>query len=55
MVNIGDVLFQLFSLLIVIILFVLIAGVFRTFQQRKKQLDRIEVKLDTILKEKKNE
>ncbi|RFU69329.1 DUF4083 domain-containing protein [Bacillus sp. V59.32b] len=49
--NIGDILFQLFAILIAIsipILFiVMIVSFVRSFKKQKEQLDRIEEKLDS--------
>lgn len=46
MFNIGDVIFQLFALLIPIVIIVAIIFFVRSSKKRKEQLDRIEEKLD---------
>ena len=49
-VNMGDVVFQLFSLAIPIIFIVILFSVWRASKQKKEQLNRIEEKLDRIQK-----
>ena len=51
MVNIGDILFQLVSLLFLIFFFVMIVMIIRSFRQRKNQLDKIEGKMNTLLEQ----
>lgn len=46
MLNIGDILFQLFAILVPIIFIVAIVFFIRSSKRRKEQLDRIEEKLD---------
>ncbi|WNS76476.1 DUF4083 family protein [Bacillus sp. DTU_2020_1000418_1_SI_GHA_SEK_038] len=46
MLNIGDIIFQLFALLIPIVIIVGIVFFVRSSKKRKEQLDRIEEKLD---------
>lgn len=46
--NLGDALFQLLMLGVLIITIVLIVRLFRSFSKRKDQLDNIEKKLDVI-------
>ncbi len=46
MLNIGDIIFQLFALLIPIVIIAAIVYFVRTSMFRKKQLNRIEEKLD---------
>ncbi|MFD1777206.1 DUF4083 family protein [Fredinandcohnia salidurans] len=46
MLNIGDIIFQLFALLIPIAIIVAIIIFVRSSKKRKEQLDRIEEKLD---------
>lgn len=51
--NIGDLIFQLVALLLLtVIIFAAVAGL-RTLKKRKAQLERIEKKLDTLIKEEK--
>ncbi|KAA6454915.1 DUF4083 family protein [Bacillus atrophaeus] len=51
--NIGDLIFQLVPLLLLtVIIFAAVAGL-RTLKKRKAQLERIEKKLDTLIKEEK--
>ncbi|MBT2574547.1 DUF4083 family protein [Bacillus sp. ISL-51] len=49
--NIGDVIFQLFSFVIAALFFFAVVYVFRSLKQRSVQLDRIEKKLDALRKE----
>lgn len=49
--NIGDVLFQLFSLGFIVLIIVLIVMFFRSITKRRNQLDSIEKKLDAINEE----
>ena len=51
MLNFGDILFQLVSLLSLIFFFVMIVMLVRSFQQRKNQLDKIEEKMNTLLEQ----
>lgn len=46
MLNIGDIIFQLFVFLIPIVIIVAIIYFVRSSKKRKEQLDRIEEKLD---------
>ena len=46
--NIGDIIYQLFSILVVIFFIVMIVSFFRSSKKRKEQLDRIENKLDKL-------
>jgi len=48
--NIGDIIFQLFSLAIPIILIVIFFSFWRASKQKKEQLNRIEEKLGKISK-----
>ncbi|WP_187393466.1 hypothetical protein [Bacillus sp. E214] len=48
MLNIGDIIYQLFSILVVIFFIVMIVSFFRSSKKRKEQLDRIENKLDKL-------
>ncbi len=51
MYNIGDVIFQFFSIIVVIFLVTIMVYTFRTFKLRISQLDRIEEKLDKLVQE----
>ncbi|PLS03364.1 DUF4083 domain-containing protein [Neobacillus cucumis] len=46
--NIGDIIFQLFAILVPIVFIVAIIFFVRSSKKRKEQLDRIEEKLDRI-------
>ncbi|WP_428910810.1 DUF4083 domain-containing protein [Niallia sp. Krafla_26] len=46
--NLVDALFQLLSLACIVLIIVLIVSFFRSKKYRKKQLDRIEKKIDDI-------
>ncbi len=46
--NIGDIIFQLISILVVIFFITMIVSFFRSSKKRKEQLDRIESKLDKL-------
>lgn len=46
MFNIGDIIFQLFALLVPIFFIIIIVFFVRSLRKRKEQLDRIEKKLD---------
>ena len=46
--NLGDALFQLFSLAFIVLIIVLIVSLFRSSKKRKNQLDRIEKKIDDM-------
>lgn len=46
MLNIGDIIFQLFAILVPIFIVVVIVFLVRSSKKRKEQLDRIEDKLD---------
>jgi uncharacterized protein YoxC len=46
MLNIGDIIFQLFAILVPIFFIVIIVFFVRSSRKRKEQLDRIEEKLD---------
>ena len=48
MLNIGDIIFQLFAILVHIVFIVAIIFFVRSSKKRKEQLDRIEEKLDRI-------
>ncbi|WP_257984375.1 DUF4083 family protein [Neobacillus cucumis] len=48
MLNIGDIIFQLFAILVPIVFIVAIIFFVRSSKKRKEQLDRIEEKLDRI-------
>ena len=48
MFNAGDIIFQLFSIIVVVSIMFMIVSVFRSSKKRKEQLDRIESKLDKI-------
>lgn len=49
--NIGDIVFQLFSFVVVIVMIALVISLFRSYGKRKNQLDRIEKKLDDLNQE----
>jgi hypothetical protein len=51
-VNIGDIIFQLFAILVPIILIFLLVGFFRSSKKRNEQIKRIEDKLDSVLEQK---
>ena len=46
--NLGDVLFQLFSLAFIVLIIVLIVSFFRSNKKRNDQLNRIEKKMDDM-------
>lgn len=46
--NIGDALFQLFSIGFIVLIIILIVLFFRSFSKRRNQLDSIEKKIDAI-------
>lgn len=46
MLNFGDLIFQLFALLVPIVFIVALVFFIRSSKKRKEQLDRIEEKLD---------
>lgn len=46
MLNIGDIIFQLFAMLIPVLFIVGIVLFIRSYKRRNEQLDRIEEKLD---------
>ena len=46
--NLGDVLFQLFSLAFIVLIIVLIVSFFRSSKKWKDQLNRIEKKMDDM-------
>ncbi|MBS4200038.1 DUF4083 domain-containing protein [Bacillus sp. FJAT-49732] len=46
--NIGDVLFQLFSFGFLVFTIVLIVLLYHSYSKRRNQLDRIEKKLDAL-------
>jgi cbb3-type cytochrome oxidase subunit 3 len=46
--NLGDALFQLFSLAFIVLIIALIVSLFRSNKKRKNQFDRIEKKIDDI-------
>ena len=46
--NLGDVLFQLFSLAFIVLIIVLIVSFFRSNKKRNDQLKRIEQKMDDM-------
>ena len=46
--NLGDVLFQLFSLAFIVLIIVLIVSFFRSNKKWKDQLNRIEKKMDDM-------
>ena len=48
MLNAGDIIFQLFSFIVMFTIIGMIVSVFRSSKKRKDQLDRIESKLDKI-------
>lgn len=50
--NIGDIVFQLFTYLIPIILIILLIVFVRSSKKRKQQLKRIEEKLDIVSEQK---
>ncbi|MCP3738134.1 LPXTG cell wall anchor domain-containing protein [Rossellomorea sp. BNER] len=52
--NIGDIIFQLTMLLIVIGIPLVLILTFFVFSRRNKRLNRIEEKLDKLLSDKKN-
>ncbi|MFK2824604.1 DUF4083 domain-containing protein [Bacillus sp. B190/17] len=47
-INIGDVLWQLFNLGLLVLIVIFIVQFFRSAKQRKTQLDRIESKIDAM-------
>ncbi|WP_349772347.1 DUF4083 domain-containing protein [Lederbergia citrisecunda] len=47
-INIGDVLFQLFSFGFLVFTIVLIVLLYHSYSKRRNQLDRIEKKLDAL-------
>lgn len=51
MINIGDILFQLFGILVLVFFIAIIVFVARSSKKRKDQLDRIEEKLDRVLRQ----
>ena len=46
--NLGDALYQLFSLAFIVLIIALIVSLFRNNKKRKNQLDRIEKKIDDM-------
>lgn len=46
--NLGDVLFQLFSIAFIVLIIVLIVSFFRSNKKRNDQLNRIEKKMDDM-------
>lgn len=51
--NLGDALFQLFSLAFIVVIIALIVSFFRSNKKRKSPLDQIEKKMDEITGNKK--
>jgi hypothetical protein len=49
--NLGDALFQLFSLGFLVLLVFLVALVFRSIKQRRIQMNRLEDKVEKLSKE----
>ena len=49
-INLGDIVFTLFTLGFVVLIIVLIVLFIRSNSKRKKQLDRIEKKMDNLNK-----
>lgn len=48
--NVGDIIFQLFTLGVPILFIVIIVSFWRSYKRKKAQLDRIEDKLNSLEK-----
>ncbi|WP_455661005.1 DUF4083 domain-containing protein [Pradoshia sp.] len=49
--NTGDILFQLFAIIFMVIIAAVIISIFRSRKQRREQFDRMEKKIDGLSKE----
>lgn len=50
-INAGDILFQLFAIIILVTIFVGVLSFFRSRKQRGEQLDRMEKKIEELSEE----